>query len=222
MRILLIEDEPRIRTFLARGLAADGFSVDETGDGASGLACALETEYDLVILDLLLPGLDGLRVMQSLAEKRPGTPVLILSARTDLKTKLAGFALGASDYMSKPFSLDELLARARVQVRRRPPFGSDGNVLHVGHLTLDLARHAVSVAGDAADLTAREFALLYHLALHAGEVVSRERLLSDVWGYHFDPRSNVVDVCVRRLRKKLGPEAPIETIRHAGYRLSAA
>jgi two-component system, OmpR family, copper resistance phosphate regulon response regulator CusR len=222
MRILLIEDEPRIRAFLARGFAADGYVVDEAGDGASGLAQALEREYDLIVLDLLLPRLDGLRVMRSVAEQRPGTPVLILSARADLGTKLTSFALGACDYMSKPFSLDELLARARVQVRRRAPFGSDGNVLHVGQLTLDLARHAASVEGDAADLTAREFALLYHLALHAGEVVSRERLLSDVWGYHFDPRSNVVDVCIRRVRKKLGSRAPIETVRHAGYRLPAA
>jgi DNA-binding response OmpR family regulator len=221
LRVLVIEDEPRIRTFLARGLAADGFTVDESGDGASGLACALETEYDLVILDLLLPRMDGLRVMQSLSEKRPGTPVLILSARTDLRTKLAGFALGASDYLSKPFSLDELLARAKVQLRRRQTFGSDGNLLHAGPLVLDLARHAANVDGEAADLTAREFALLYHLAQHAGEIISRERLLSEVWGYHFDPCSNVVDVCVRRLRKKLGPHAPIETVRHAGYRLPA-
>jgi DNA-binding response OmpR family regulator len=165
--------------------------------------------------------MDGLRVMQSLSEKRPGTPVLILSARTDLRTKLAGFALGASDYLSKPFSLDELLARAKVQLRRRQTFGSDGNLLHAGPLVLDLARHAANVDGEAADLTAREFALLYHLAQHAGEIISRERLLSEVWGYHFDPCSNVVDVCVRRLRKKLGPHAPIETVRHAGYRLPA-
>jgi DNA-binding response OmpR family regulator len=222
MRILLIEDEPRIRAFLARGLAADGYVVDEAGDGESGLGRALHVDYDLVVLDLLLPRIDGLKVMRALAEQRPGTPVLILSARSDLKTKLKSFALGASDYVSKPFSLEELLARARVQVRRRTPFGSDGNVLQIGHLTLDLARHAACVEGAATDLSAREFALLYHLALHAGEVVSRERLLSEVWGYHFDPGSNVVDVCVRRLRKKLGPQAPIETVRHAGYRLSAA
>jgi two-component system, OmpR family, copper resistance phosphate regulon response regulator CusR len=221
MRILLIEDEPRIRAFVARGLGADGFAVDEAGDGEAGLAHALARDYDLVVLDLLLPKLDGLSVMQALAEQRPELPVVILSARSDLKTKLQGFALGANDYISKPFALDELLARARVQLRRRP-FGDDGKVLQVGSLTLDLARHAAQVDGEAAELTAREFALLYHLALHAGEVVSRERLLSDVWGYHFDPCSNVVDVCVRRLRKKLGPQAPIETVRHAGYRLAAA
>jgi DNA-binding response OmpR family regulator len=221
MRILLIEDEPRIRAFVARGLGADGFVVDEAADGEAGLARALAAEYDLVVLDLLLPGLDGLSVLQALAARRPELPVLILSARSDLRTKLKGFALGANDYMSKPFSLDELLARARVQLRRRVPIGGDGNVLQVGTVTLDLARHAAHVDGEAAELTAREFALLYHLALHAGEVVSRERLLSEVWGYHFDPCSNVVDVCVRRLRKKLGPHTPIETVRHAGYRLVA-
>lgn len=222
MRILLIEDEPRIRAFVARGFGADGFSVDEAGDGETGLAQALAADYDLVVLDLLLPRLDGLSVMHALAEQRPELPVLILSARSDLSTKLKGFALGANDYISKPFSLDELLARARVQLRRRAPVGADGNLLQVGVLTVDLARHLASVDGEAAELTAREFALLYHLALHAGEVISRERLLSEVWGYHFDPCSNVVDVCVRRLRKKLGPRTPIETVRNAGYRLAAA
>lgn len=221
MRILLIEDEARIRAFLARALGADGFAVDEASDGETGVARALAGEYDLVVLDLLLPKLDGLSVMQELAERRPGLPVLVLSARSDLKTKLASFALGATDYVSKPFALDELLARVKVQLRRRQTFGSDGNLLHAGSLVLDLARHAASVDGEAADLTAREFALLYHLAQHAGEIISRERLLSEVWGYHFDPCSNVVDVCVRRLRKKLGPHAPIETVRHAGYRLPA-
>lgn len=222
MRILLIEDEPRIRAFVARGFGADGFAVDEAADGETGLAQALAEDYDLVVLDLLLPGRDGLSVMQALAEQRPELPVLILSARSDLRTKLTGFALGANDYLSKPFSLDELLARARVQIRRRVPFGTDGNLVQAGRLTLDLARHQAHVDGEAAELTAREFALLYHLALHAGEVISRERLLSEVWGYHFDPCSNVVDVCIRRLRKKLGPQTPIETVRNAGYRLAAA
>ena len=222
MRILLIEDEARIRAFVARGLGADGFAVDEAADGEAGLARALAEDYDLVVLDLLLPGLDGLSVLAALGARRPELPVVILSARGDLRTKLKGFALGANDYISKPFSLDELLARARVQLRRRPPVGGDGSLLEVGKLTLDLARHAAHVDGEAAELTTREFALLYHLAVHAGEVVSRERLLSDVWGYHFDPCSNVVDVCVRRLRKKLGPRTPIETVRNAGYRLAAA
>ncbi len=224
MRILLIEDEPRIRAFLARGLGAEGFVVDEAGDGESGLRRALEDEYDLLILDLLLPRRDGLSVLQALHERHPDVPVLILSARTDLGTKLRGFELGACDYLAKPFSFDELLARVRVQVNRRTTNGgnSNGRVQRVGRLVLDLARHEARIDDRTTELTAREFRLLHHLALHAGEVISRERLLSEVWGYHFDPESNVVEVCVRRLRKKLGPDAPIETVRNAGYRLSAA
>jgi DNA-binding response OmpR family regulator len=221
MRILLIEDEPRIRAFLARGLGAEGFIVDETGDGEGGLRRALDDEYDLVILDLLLPGRDGLSVLHALHEGQPDLPVLILSARADLHTKLRGFELGACDYLPKPFSFDELLARVRVQVKRRTSNGN-GHVHRVGRLVLDLARHEARIDDRAAELTAREFRLLHHLALHPGEVISRERLLSEVWGYHFDPGSNVVEVCVRRLRKKLGPDAPIETVRNAGYRLSAA
>jgi DNA-binding response OmpR family regulator len=144
-----------------------------------------------------------------------------VSARSDLQTKLRGFGLGASDYLAKPFSLDELVARIRVQLRRKRS-GNGSNVLRAGTLTLDLARRQARFGAVVTDLSDREFRLLHHLVEHTGEVVSRERLLSEVWGYHFDPRSNVVEVCVRRLRKKLGPEAPIETVRHAGYRLTAA
>jgi DNA-binding response OmpR family regulator len=146
--------------------------------------------------------------------------VLILSARSDLATKLRGFQLGAVDYLSKPFSLDELLARTRVQLRRA--HGSyDGTVLHAGPLALDVTRRRAFVGETVADLSDREFRLLHFLMLHAGQVVSRQRLLSEVWGFDFDPRSNVVDVCVRRLRRQLGPDAPIETVRNAGYRAAA-
>jgi DNA-binding response OmpR family regulator len=146
--------------------------------------------------------------------------VVIVSARSDLPTKLRGFGLGASDYLSKPFSFDELLARVRVQLRQGRR-GDDGHILRAGSLLLDLARRQAQIGAVETQLSDREFRLLHHLVEHQGEIVSRERLLSEVWGYHFDPCSNVVDVCVRRLRKKLGPDAPIETIRHAGYRLSA-
>jgi two-component system, OmpR family, response regulator len=146
--------------------------------------------------------------------------VVIVSARSDLPTKLRGFGLGASDYLSKPFSFDELLARVRVQLRQARR-GDDGHILRAGSLLLDLARRQAQIGVVETQLSDREFRLLHHLVEHQGEIVSRERLLSEVWGYHFDPCSNVVDVCVRRLRKKLGPGAPIETIRHAGYRLSA-
>jgi DNA-binding response OmpR family regulator len=202
MRILVTEDEPRILSFLARGLEAEGFSVD------------------LVVLDLLLPHVNGLTVLSELRRSQPELPVVILSARADLATKLRGFALGANDYVPKPFSLDELIARIRAHLRRGG--SGDANVVRVGRLSLDLARRRASLEDRTADLSDREFRLLHHLALHPGEIVSRERLLAEVWGYHFDPGSNVVEVCVRRLRKKLGPEAPIETVRHAGYRLAEA
>jgi two-component system, OmpR family, copper resistance phosphate regulon response regulator CusR len=143
---------------------------------------------------------------------------LILSARNDLPTKLRSFQLGANDYLSKPFSFDELVARVRVQLRHGT--SEDVSTVRVGGLELDLARRRARVADTVTDLSDREFRLLYHLVSHAGEVVSRERLLSEVWGYSFDPGSNVVDVCVRRLRKKLGPASPIQTVRHAGYRLA--
>jgi DNA-binding response OmpR family regulator len=221
MRILVIEDEPRILGFLARGLEAEGFLVDGESTGPDGLKRALRESYDLVVLDLLLPGLDGLSLLRELQRRRPELPVVIVSARSDLSTKLRSFGLGASDYLSKPFSFDELVARVRVQLRRTHGVG-ERNVLNAGTLTLDLARRQARVGAVVSDLSDREFRLLHHLAQHAGEVVSRERLLAEVWGYHFDPGSNVVDVCVRRLRKKLGSRAPIETVRHAGYRLTAA
>jgi DNA-binding response OmpR family regulator len=221
MRILVIEDEPRILAFLSRGLEAEGFVVDGEGDGPAGLARAVRGRYDLVVLDLLLPRIDGLAVLRELQRRRPGLPVVIVSARADLQTKLRGFGLGASDYISKPFAFDELLARIRARLRAGRIEG-DGSVVRAGTLTLDLARRQARLGDVLAELSDREFRLLHHLVRHQGEVVSRERLLSEVWGYHFDPRSNVVDVCVRRLRQKLGAEAPIETVRYGGYRLTAA
>jgi two-component system, OmpR family, response regulator len=220
MRILVVEDEPRILGFLTRGLEAEGFSVDAARDGLEALRRARRETHDLVLLDLLLPGLDGLSVLHELGRLRPELPVVIVSARSDLPTKLRGFGLGASDYLSKPFSFDELVARVRVALRRGRQ-GEDGHVLRAGALALDLARREVRLDGITAQLSDREFRVLHHLLEHHGEVISRERLLSEVWGYHFDPGSNVVDVCVRRIRKKLGPDAPIETVRLAGYRLSA-
>jgi DNA-binding response OmpR family regulator len=221
MRILVIDDEPRILGFLARGLRAEGYAVDVADNGTDALRIARRNPYDLVLLDLLLPGVDGLSVLHELNRSLPTLPVVIVSARSDVPTKLRGFGLGASDYVSKPFSFDELLARIRVALRRANG-GEDGHVLRVGELALDVARREARIGAHAAQLSDREFHLLHHLVEHAGQVISRERLLSEVWGYHFDPGSNVVDVCIRRLRKKLGSEAPIETVRHAGYRVTAA
>ncbi|TML41044.1 MAG: response regulator transcription factor [Actinobacteria bacterium] len=221
MRILVIEDEPRILDFVSRGLEAEGFSVLGARDGQEGLRLAEAVGCDLVILDLLLPRLDGLSVLRTLETKQPALPVVIVSARADLTTKLNGFGLGARDYLTKPFSFDELLARIRVQLRR-PEERDNGYFLRAGALALDVARRQAQLGDQVVDLSDREFKVLHRLLECAGEVVSRERLLSEVWGYHFDPHSNVVDVCIRRLRKKLGPDSPIETVRHAGYRLVEA
>ncbi len=222
MRLLVVEDEPRILSFLVRGLESEGFTVDSELDGLTALRRASSRRYDLVVLDLLLPRLDGLSVLRALQLRCPQLPVVILSARSDLATKLRGFELGACDYVPKPFALDELIARIRAQLRHALPTDANSAEITAGQLVLDLARRQARIGEIATDLSDREFRLLRELAIHSGEVISRERLLSEVWGYHFDPRSNVVDVCIRRLRKKLGPDAPIETVRHAGYRLVAA
>jgi two-component system, OmpR family, copper resistance phosphate regulon response regulator CusR len=220
MRALVVEDEARIRSFLARAFEAEGFMVDVVSDGERGLALGTSGGYELVILDLLLPGRDGFDVLGELHHRHPGLPVVVLSARSDLATKLRSFELGAVDFLAKPFSLDELLARARVALRRATST-EDGAVLRAGRLALDVARRQARIGDTVADLSDREFRLLHFLMLHVGEVISRQRLLSEVWGFDFDPRSNVVDVCVRRLRRQLGPDAPIETVRNAGYRAAA-
>jgi DNA-binding response OmpR family regulator len=223
LRILVVEDEARIRAFLARAFEAEGFVVDVASDGEEGLERALAGAYDGIVLDLLLPGQGGFEVLRQLHLHHDDLPVLILSARSDIATKLRGFELGAVDYIVKPFSLEELLARLRLHLRRAsaPGLSGDGAVLRVGVLALDLARRQARMGETVADLADREFRLLHFLMLHPGEVISRQRLLSEVWGFDFDPRSNVVDVCVRRLRRQLGPDAPIETVRNAGYRAAA-
>jgi DNA-binding response OmpR family regulator len=221
MRILVIEDEERILSFLMRGLAAAGYAVDAAENGRNGLELALHGSCDLVVLDLMLPQLSGMDVLQGLAASRPELPVIILSARSDLATKLKGFELGAVDYVAKPFALDELLARVRARLARGRVPADELTVLHGTRVDLDVARRQAVVGEIRCDLADREFHVLYQLIAHEGEVVSRERLLSEVWGYAFDPRSNVVEVCIRRLRKRLGQEVVIETVRNAGYRLAA-
>jgi DNA-binding response OmpR family regulator len=219
MRLLVVEDEPRILAFVSRRLEAEGFAVASAPDGAAALEAIARGRPDLVVLDLLLPRIDGLTVLERLTREHPTLPVVIVSARSDLPTKLRGFELGAWDYLGKPFSLDELVARIRAHLRVAV---NSGSVLEAGPLTLDLMQHQATVGSTVIDLSEREFKLLHHLVRHAGEVLSRERLLAAVWGYSFDPGTNIVDVCIRRLRKKLGPQAPVlETIRHEGYRLAA-
>jgi DNA-binding response OmpR family regulator len=217
MRVLVIEDERRILAFVKEALEADGLEVDVATDGERGLEAALRIAPDLVILDLMLPARGGLVVLERLRRERPALPVLILSARSELATKLRGFELGATDYLTKPFSLDELLARVRIQLRRFTP--QDGAVLRAGPLALDLIGRQVRLDDKAIDLSDREFKLMRCLLERQGGTVTRERLLSEVWGIDFDPGTNVVDVSVRRLRRKLGPTA-IETVRNVGYRVA--
>jgi two-component system copper resistance phosphate regulon response regulator CusR len=221
MEILLIEGDPSTARFLTRGLAAEGFRVAHSEDGRAALERALQHRFDLVLLDLVLQSLDAFSVLRVLHAARPDLPVILLARRSDLSTKLRGFRLGAADFVEKPCSLDELVARLRVHLRGHAA-RDDGKVLTIGRLALDLTRHQARVGDHVIQLTGRENQLLSLLLEGRGEVVSRERLLSGVWGYDYHPRSNVVDVCIGRLRKKLGPEAPIETVRRTGYRLSSA
>ena len=215
-RILIVEDEERIASFLEKGLRANGFATTVAGDGDSGLALARTGRYDLVILDIGLPGIDGFRVLRELREVGSALPVVILTARDSVQDTVAGLEGGADDYIKKPFRFEELLARVRV--RLRGDHAPEETMLSVGAAALDLRTRRLSVEGVDADLSAREFALAEMFFRHPGQVLSREQLLSHVWGYDFDPRSNVVDVYVGYLRKKLGKER-IASVRGMGYRL---
>jgi DNA-binding response OmpR family regulator len=189
-------------------------TVNWAQTGPSAVKRALEQRYDLVLLDLVLPQLNGLAVLERIQASRPELPVIVVSARGDTATKLKAFELGARDYVEKPFSLDELLARVRVHLAvplERP------TILRIGRLELDLTAREARIGSARASLSDREFRLVRYLAEHAGEAVSRERLLSEVWGYGFDPGSNVVDVCVRRIRRRLDGESLIQTVRNVGY-----
>jgi DNA-binding response OmpR family regulator len=218
MKILIIEDEAAIRTSLVRRLEAEGYSADSAGDGERGLQRALRNDYDLVLLDLTLPGRDGLDVLGELQHQRANLPVLVLSAGSDVATKLRAYELGARDYLLKPFALEELIAHVHAQLWHRN--GPRQNVVRAGDLVLDLTQRQARVGDRSIDLSNREFHLLQYLAEHAGDVVGREELLAEVWGESL-PSSNVLEACIRRLRAKLGPDAPIRTVRHAGYRLEA-
>jgi two-component system, OmpR family, response regulator len=218
-RLLVVDDEVRIVSFVSRALSAEGFSVDGAYDGERGLELALRGIYELVVLDLLLPRIDGISVLKSIVEALPEQRVLVLSALSDVSTKVSCLELGALDYLPKPFALAELLARVRARLRQ-PASRPDGRFLRVGSLQLDLLRRVAELNGTSVTLAEREFLLLQHLMRKQGEVCSREQLLSDLWGYSFDPGSNVVDVCVGRLRSKLAPEV-VETVRKVGYRVDA-
>jgi two-component system, OmpR family, response regulator len=217
-RVLVIDDEPRILNFVARELAAQGYEVGTASDPVRGLDMATEERYDLVILDLLMPGMHGREVLQRILSRNPRQPVIVLSALGDPASKVTCLELGADDYLAKPFSFEELLARVRARLRKNGE--RDGVVLRAGRLLLDVVRREADVGSGRIPLAEREFLLLQELMKSAGRTVSKEWLLSSVWGYWFESASNVVDVYVARLRRKLGADV-IVTVRGEGYRVDA-
>ena len=216
-RILIVEDEDRISSFVAKGLKAEGFTPTVVADGVTGLDYALTGEFDLMILDIGLPGMDGFTILQRVTAERPSLPVIVLTARDSVTDTVAALEGGAADYMSKPFRFGELLARVRLRLRS-PGEAPPEDDLRAGDVRLDLRRRRAYVGEREVELSARELALAEVLVRNRGLVLSREQLLSQVWGYDFDPGSNVVDVYVGYLRKKLGADL-VTTVRGLGYRV---
>jgi DNA-binding response OmpR family regulator len=215
-RVLIVEDEPRISSFIEKGLTANGFTTSVTESGNDALILAESGNFDLLILDIGLPDRDGFDVLRELRIRNKSLPVIILTARDRIPEKVQGLEGGADDYMTKPFSFEELLARVRVRLRAdRVP---EQTALKAGDATLDLRTRRVLVGDKDIELTAREFVLAETFFRHPGQVLSREQLLSHVWGYDYDPGSNIVDVYVGYLRKKIGDDR-IKTLRGMGYRL---
>lgn len=215
-RILIAEDEERIASFVRKGLSANGFTTTVVADGRGVVDHASSGEFDLLVLDLGLPDMDGFTVLRMLRAARVAIPVIILTARDSVRDTVAGLEGGADDYVTKPFRFEELLARIRLRLRSGADHSAEPTVLSSGDLSLDLRTRRARVADHTVDLTAREFTLLELFLRHPGQVLSREQILSHVWGYDFDPGSNIVDVYVRALRRKLGAER-IATVRGMGY-----
>jgi two-component system copper resistance phosphate regulon response regulator CusR len=217
--ILIIEDETRIAAFIAKGLKSAGFTSHATASGVEGATLAVHGGFDLVVLDVGLPDIDGFEVLERIRGQGVAVPVILLTARSSVADRVAGLEGGADDYMPKPFSFEELLARIRLRLRTDTG-QSAGDPTQLSHngLTLDLRTRRATVGVKSVDLSAREFALAETFLRNPGQVLSREQLLSNVWGFDFDPGSNVVDVYVRYLRGKLGKER-FETVRGMGYRL---
>jgi two-component system OmpR family response regulator len=226
-RILIVDDEPNIRSFIGRALSAAGYLTAFASTGSEGLRHALATHYDLVLLDLVMPDMNGSSVLDRLLRARPDQTVMVLSCVADVAAKVDCLERGARDYLTKPFSLAELLVRIRVRLREDAVLRGDGpragdaagEVVRAGNLTLDVARLVADIGQGPVPLTRLEFLLLRELAEHYGQSVPKGKLLASVWGYDFDPGSNVVDVCVRRLRSKLG-FGLIKTVRGEGYQLA--
>lgn len=218
MKVLVVEDEQRILQFVKKGLEEAGFAVDSCERGDDGLLLATTQQYDAIILDIMLPGRDGLSVLRQIREKKNAVPVILLTARTALDERVEGLNLGADDYLTKPFYVEELIARLHALGRRAT--GQLLTVLQAGDLVVNLVTREVKNNGGDIRLTAREFTLLEYLMRSPGRVFSRTQILEHVWGYDFDPNTNLVDVHIQRLRKKLGAagDSLIETIRGVGYR----
>lgn len=223
MNALLVEDEQKIADFVCAGLTARGINITHCDNGNSGLAKVLEGNFDVVVLDLMLPGRDGLSVLKEMRSLGLSTPVILLTARNELGDRIEGLNLGADDYMSKPFFVEELVARMHAVVRRLS--GDRQNTIQVGQLKLDRISRQASCNGQSIELTAREFNLLEYLMRSAGQTFTRSQILEHVWGYDFDPSTNVVDVCIKRIRGKMAAlqdtgdtSSPIESVRGTGYR----
>ena len=223
MKALLVEDEQKIADFVCAGLTARGINITHCDNGNSGLAKALEGNFDVVVLDLMLSGRDGLSVLKEMRSLGLSTPVILLTARNELGDRIEGLNLGADDYMSKPFFVEELVARMHAVVRRLS--GDRQNTIQVGQLKLDRISRQASCNGQSIELTAREFNLLEYLMRSAGQTFTRSQILEHVWGYDFDPSTNVVDVCIKRIRGKMAALqdpgdtlSPIESVRGTGYR----
>lgn len=222
MQLLIVEDEKRVASFLERGLRAEGYLLTVAGDGEQAVDLATTVPFDLVILDLRLPKKDGLEALREIRKAKPALPVLILTARDDVPSKVEGLNAGADDYLTKPFAFEELVARIRANLRRQE---ERADVLRVGDVELNLRTRRAECYGADIPLTSREFALLEYFLRHPAQVLSRAQILNHVWGYNFDPESNVVDVYVRYLRTKLsraGAPHLIETVRGVGYRAAGS
>ena len=227
MTVLLVEDEQKIADFVCAGLIERGFEVEHCSDGNLGYERACRHPYEAILLDLMLPGRDGLGVLRDLRRIGVQTPIILLTARNELGDRVAGLELGADDYLAKPFFVEELVARLHAVLRRLS--GERQNTLQVGALTLDRIARRAAVHGRSVELTTREFSLLEYLMRSPGSVFTRAQILEHVWGYDFDPSTNVVDVCIKRIRGKLAEvdssgetSALIEAVRGAGYRFRAA
>jgi two-component system, OmpR family, response regulator len=222
VHVLVVEDQPKIASFVQKGLEEQGMVVDLCLDGDEGYELAKTGSYDALVLDIMLPGRDGLSILRNLREQKNQVPVLLLTARDSLNERVEGLNLGADDYLTKPFYVEELTARLHTIVRRSS--GQSLNVLHVEDLKVDLIKREVTRGDDSIDLTAREFELLEYLMRSPGRVFTRIQICEHVWKYHFDPQTNLVDVYIKRLRKKLDQPYElrlIQTVRGVGYRLGS-